>query len=58
MKVGQSQVVRWVSKLIAKPSVRSPRHASVSSLRELDATQLRQVSGGDGGSTSSPGKTW
>ena len=58
MKVGQKTIVRWMSKLVAKGSGRSARSLSAVSLRELDTEQLRHVSGGDGGTTSSPGKTW
>jgi hypothetical protein len=57
MKVGQKTIVRWIAKFAAVGSVPTARkqHAQ---LRELDAGQLRYVSGGDGGSTQSPGKTW
>ena len=57
MKVGQKTIVRWITKVAAAGSIPAARkpHAK---LRELDAGQLRYVSGGDGGSTQSPGKTW
>jgi hypothetical protein len=58
MKVGQKTIVRWMSKLVAKGNGRSARNLAAASLRELDTEQLRHVSGGDGGSNSSPGKTW
>lgn len=56
MKVGQSQVVRWVSKLVSRPG-RTATEAKRGELRELSTVQLRQVSGGDG-STAMPTKTW
>ena len=58
MKVGQKTIVRWMSKLVAKGNGRSARKMSAANLRELDTEQLRFVSGGDGGSSQSPGKTW
>ena len=58
MKAGQKSLVRWVSKVVAGSNGRSTRKASTANLRELDAEQLRYVSGGDGGSLQSPGKTW
>lgn len=56
MKAGQFQIVRWVSKLVAKPA-RTSRKARASAVRELDPQQLRQVAGGDGGYTL-PNKGW
>jgi hypothetical protein len=58
MKVGQKTIVRWMSKFVAKGNGRSERSLSSVHLRELDTAQLRHVSGGDGGSVNSPGKTW
>ena len=58
MKVGQKTIVRWMSKLVAKGNGRTSRNLSAVSLRELDTEQLRHVSGGDGGTTSSPNKGW
>jgi len=61
MKVGQKAIVRWISKQAAKRSGAAARKASFAELRELDADQLRHVSGGGGGSgvvVQSPGKTW
>lgn len=56
MKVGQNSIIRWVAKLVAKePSAARKPSAE---LRTLDADQLRQVSGGTGGSTTSPNKGW
>jgi hypothetical protein len=55
MKVGQSSIVRWVAKLVAKdaqaPAKQTPQ------IRTLGVEQLRQVAGGDG-STSLPHKGW
>lgn len=56
MKAGQSQIVRWVSKLVAKPA-KAPKQSRLSGLRELDLQQLNQVSGGNGG-TATPTKGW
>jgi hypothetical protein len=57
MKVGQKAIVRWIAKVAAVGSIPAVRSQRVE-LRELDAGQLRHVSGGNGGSTLSPGKTW
>jgi hypothetical protein len=57
MKVGQKTIVRWIAKVAAVGSIPAARNQRAE-LRELDAGQLRHVSGGTGGSTQSPGKTW
>jgi hypothetical protein len=57
MKVGQKSVVRWVSKLVAG-GANARQKQPVAHLRVLDATQVRHVSGGDGGSTQLPNKGW
>ena len=46
MKVGQKSLARWISKLVAQTAGRSARKSMSAGLRELDAEQLRQVSGG------------
>lgn len=58
MKVGQKAIVRWMSKLVAAGASRSARKQYSSGLRELDAEQLRHVSGGDGGASQTPTKGW
>ena len=59
MKVGQKAIVRWMSKLVTTGTSRSVRKQHTAGLREIDAGQLRHVSGGDGGGTSStPTKGW
>lgn len=57
MKIGQTAVVRWVSKLVAKEPARLEKRRGAG-LRTLDAEQLRQVAGGTGESTQSPHKGW
>lgn len=57
MKVGQNSIVRWVAKLVAKEPAKAAANQPTS-LRTLDADQLRQVSGGTGGSTQLPNKGW
>jgi hypothetical protein len=57
MKVGQKTIVRWIAKVASVGSIPAARNQRAE-LRELDAGQLRHVSGGTGGSTQSPGKTW
>jgi hypothetical protein len=54
MKVGQKTIVRWIAKVAAVGSIPAARNQRAE-LRELDAGH---VSGGIGGSTQSPGKTW
>jgi hypothetical protein len=56
MKVGQNSIVRWVAKIVAKGAKAPARQ--VRQVRTLDADQLRQISGGDGGSTQLPYKGW
>jgi hypothetical protein len=46
MKIGQKSLARWMSKLVAQGAGRSTRKPMAAGLRELDAEQLRQVSGG------------
>jgi hypothetical protein len=58
MKVGQSTIVRWVSKLVSKEPARRGKQGRTAGLRVLDADQLRQVSGGDGGPSLLPNKGW
>jgi hypothetical protein len=58
MKVGQKTIVRWMSKLVANGASRSARKQYSAGLRELDAEQLRHVSGGNGGASQSPNKGW
>lgn len=50
MKVGQKAIVRWISKQVARRSEPSARKSSLAGMRELDAEQLRHVSGGSGSS--------
>jgi hypothetical protein len=57
MKVGQKTIVRWIAQVASVGRSQADRKQHVQ-LRELDAGQLRNVSGGTGGSTQSPGKTW
>jgi hypothetical protein len=57
MKVGQKVIVRWIAKVSAVGSVPAA-HKQPAQLHELDADQLRQVSGGDGGATQLPKGTW
>ncbi|MDH4061802.1 MAG: hypothetical protein OEU94_13400 [Aquincola sp.] len=58
MKVGQSPIVRWVSKLVSKEPARQVKRGRAAGLRVLDTEQLRQVSGGDGGPSQLPNKGW
>jgi len=59
MKLGQSSLVRWVSKLVAKEPPRQVPQVRAANLRVLDANHLRQVGGGGGGgSEQSPNKGW
>jgi hypothetical protein len=58
MKVGQKAIVRWMSKLVAKGASRPVRKGCPAGLRELDAEQLREVSGGVGDSTQLPRTGW
>jgi hypothetical protein len=48
MKVGQKTIVRWISKQVAKRSESSAGKSLLTGMRELDADQLRHVSGGSG----------
>lgn len=57
MKVGQKSIIRWVAKLVAKEPSSAERKAG-NELRVLSADQLRQVSGGTGGSAGTPTKGW
>lgn len=57
MKVGQKSIIRWVAKLVAKEP-RGAEHKTGNELRVLSTDQLRQVSGGAGGSAGSPNKGW
>jgi hypothetical protein len=57
MKVGQNSIIRWVGKLFAKELQHTTDRPN-QRLRTLDETQLRQVGGGSGQSTSTPTKTW
>jgi len=57
MKVGQNNLIRWVAKLVSKEPGKAQRK-TVPDLRALSADQLRQVSGGTGGSTDLPNKGW
>ncbi len=58
MKVGQKTIVRWISKRVAKRSEPVARQSSLSPCQELDAEQLRQVSGGVGGNSQLPRVGW
>jgi hypothetical protein len=58
MKLVQKPIARWMSKLVAKGAGQADRKQSVAGLRELDTEQLRQVSGGSGGSSQLPKGTW
>ena len=58
MKVDQKSIVRWMTKWVAKSAAPSSRRHGAKALRELDNEQLRQVSGGDGGSSQLPNKGW
>lgn len=58
MKVGQKSLVRWMSKLVAQGASSSTRKPMPTGLRELDAEQLRHISGGTGGSSQLPNKGW
>jgi hypothetical protein len=57
MKVDQNSIIRWVAKLVAKEPGSAQRKAG-DELRVLSTDQLRQVSGGTGGSSSLPNKGW
>lgn len=58
MKIGQTAVVRWVSKLVGKEPARVEKRRGAA-LRTLEAEQLRHVAGGDvGGSSQLPTKGW
>lgn len=57
MQVGQKSIIRWVAKLVAKEPGGAQRKAGTE-LRVLSADQLRQVSGGTGGSQGTPTKGW
>jgi hypothetical protein len=57
MKIGQTAVVRWVSKLVAKEPARVEKRSGAG-LRTLDAEQLRRVAGGTGETAQSPNKGW
>lgn len=57
MKVGQKSIIRWVAKLVAKEPSGAQRKAGTE-LQTLSTDQLRQVSGGTGGSSQLPNKGW
>ncbi len=57
MQVGQKSIIRWVAKLVAKEPGGAQRKSG-DELRVLSPDQLRQVSGGTGGSSSLPNKGW
>jgi hypothetical protein len=56
--VGQSNIVRWVVKLVAKRPSTDSRTAARREIRTLDAEQLRHVGGGTGSTTDGPNKGW
>lgn len=58
MKVGQKSIVRWMSKWVAKSQEPAANKRASKGLREIDSEQLRQVSGGNGGSSTLPNKGW
>lgn len=58
MKVGQKSLVRWMSKLVAQGAGRSVRKPFSSGLRELDADQLRHISGGASDASQLPKTGW
>ena len=59
MNVEQKSILGWISRVIAKDAGRSRKQRqSPSAVQQLDALQLRQVTGGDGGSTQLPKHTW
>jgi hypothetical protein len=51
MKVGQKSIVRWISQRVGKLSESTVHKAALSQVRELEAVELRQVSGGSGSSS-------
>jgi hypothetical protein len=57
MKVGQKSIVRWISQRVGKRSEPTMHKEALSHLRELEAVELRQVSGGTG-SPSLPKVGW
>lgn len=57
-KIGQTAVVRWVSKLVVAKEPARLEKRRAASLRTLDIDQLRHVGGGGGESTQSPNKGW
>jgi hypothetical protein len=58
MKVGHKSIVRWVSKWATKSREPSATKQMPKGLREIDSEQLRQVSGGTGGSSQLPKTGW
>ena len=58
MKVGQKSIVRWVSKWANKSQEPAGNKQAPKGLREIDSEQLRQVSGGTGGSSQLPKTGW
>lgn len=58
MKIGQTAVVRWVSKLVVAKEPARLEKRRAASLRTLDIEQLRHVGGGAGEDTRSPNKGW
>lgn len=58
MKIGQTAVVRWVSKLVVAKEPARLEKRRAASLRTLDIEQLRHVGGGAGESTQLPNKGW
>ena len=58
MKIGQKAIGRWMSKLVANGASHASRKLPAGSLRELDAEQLRFVSGGASNASQLPNKGW
>jgi hypothetical protein len=57
MKKLQKTVGRWIQRIAGKSRVSAPVQ-TVPPAQELDSRALARVSGGDGGSTSTPFKGW
>jgi hypothetical protein len=57
MKLVQNTFGRWVQRIAGKARVETPAQPARRP-QEVDSRTLTQVSGGDGGSTSTPNKGW
>jgi hypothetical protein len=58
MKVGQKAIVRWMSKLVAQGNRSADSKQVRAALVEVDAQQMRLVSGGGGESSQLPKHGW